>query len=208
MLDTSYLIEHWGYPAIFGIVVLGNLGLPLPEEGVLILAGYLAWARKLRLVSVLAVGVSGAIVGDNLGYWFGRHYGQTAIQHYGHKILITPARLDKARAFVARCGSYGVFIARFLPGLRFMAGPLAGSAGLPFPRFFTANLLGGLAYVPLSVGVGYALGHSFRDALKEIERLLGRVEHLALIILAIAAVAIIARRAFGLRQASRRSCES
>jgi membrane protein DedA with SNARE-associated domain len=202
VVNTHDLLEYWGYTGIFGIVVLGNLGFPVPEEGALIFAGYLVWAGQLRLLPVLLSGILGAVIGDNIGYWFGRHYGQSAIQRYGHKVFITPARLEKAKAFVARYGPYGVFISRFVPGLRFMAGPIAGSAGMPFPQFFIANLLGGLIYVPLSVGVGYGLGHGFGDALREIQYLAGRVNYLALALFALAVVAILAWRALSSRKVS------
>ena len=72
MLDLGQLISHWGYLAIFLFVILGNLGLPAPEESILVLAGYLVWQGKLRLPLVLAVGILSAIAGDNLGYWIGR----------------------------------------------------------------------------------------------------------------------------------------
>ena len=62
---------------------------------------------------------------------------------------------------MTRYGVLGVFVARFIPGLRFMAGPLAGAAGLrPFP-FVVANLLGAAIYVPYAVGIGYAIGYGF-----------------------------------------------
>lgn len=202
------LIDQWGYAAIFGIVVLGNLGLPVPEEGVLLLAGYLVWTGRLRFVPVVIVGVLSAALGDNLGYWFGRHYGQAAIRRYGHKLLITSVRLERARRFVARYGSFGVFVARFVPGLRFMAGPLAGSAGLPFLKFFIANLLGGLVYVPLSVLIGYLLGQGLGDTLRTIERSVGRVEHFALVLLVLAAIVIIIWRALSSRKLRRRYSES
>jgi membrane protein DedA with SNARE-associated domain len=208
MVDTRNLLEYWGYTGIFGIVVLGNLGLPVPEEGALIFAGYLVWAGQLGLLNVLIVGILGAAFGDNLGYWFGRHYGQNAIQRYGHKVFITEGRLHKAKTFVARYGSYGVFGARFLPGLRFMSGPIAGSAGMPFPQFFGVNLLGGLIYVPLSVGARYALGQGLGGVLKEIESLAGRVEYLALFFLAFAAVLILVWRAVSARRVAREGSES
>jgi len=202
VVDAHDLLEYWGYTGIFGIVVLGNLGFPVPEEGALIFAGYLVWAEQLRLLPVLLTGISAAVIGDNIGYWFGRHYGQNAIQRYGHKVFITPARLEKAKAFVFRYGPYGVFIARFVPGLRFMSGPIAGSAAMPFPQFFIANLLGGLIYVPLSVGVGYGLGHGFGGALKEIQYLAGRVDYLVFTLFALAVVAILAWRALSSRKVS------
>ncbi len=208
MLDAAPLIVHWGYWAVFALVVLGNIGFPVPEEGILVFAGYLAWTGKFRLVHVIVAAVAAAVIGDNLGYWFGRRYGQGAIRRFGHKIFITEIRFDKARQFVDRYGSYGVFVARFVPGLRFMAGPVAGSTGLPFFRFFSVNLFGGLIYVPLSVGAGYFVGKSLGDALKQIEGMIGKVEHLALILLVFAAVVIIFWRALSSRKAEQGASES
>jgi membrane protein DedA with SNARE-associated domain len=194
IFDAGHLIEHWGYSAVFAAVILGNLGLPVPEEGILVLAGYLVWTRQLRLSSVLILGILAAIIGDIIGYWFGRRYGQTTIERYGHRILVTPAKLEQAKRFVMRFGSYGVFFARFVPGLRLMAGPLAGSLGLTFPRFFMANSLGASAYVPVCVATGYLLGPSLNDAVKNIATLAGRVEHFALVLLAFVAIMISIRR--------------
>jgi membrane protein DedA with SNARE-associated domain len=206
-LDPTHLLQHWGYTALFAIEILGNVGVPLPEEAALVVAGYFIWLGKLRCLPVLFTGALGAVIGDNLGFWFGRHYGQSAIQHYGHKFLITTSRLDAAKRFVGRYGSVGVFFARFLPGLRFMAGPLAGCTGMSFVAFFIANVLGGLIYVPLAVGVGYLLGYRFGSVLRKLELIEGKVEHFAIAILGIAALAIIVWRALGSRKAARRSSE-
>jgi membrane protein DedA with SNARE-associated domain len=208
MMDAAPLIEHWGYWAIFGVVILGNLGFPVPEEGILVFAGYLVWAGRLRLLHVLVIAVLAAVIGDNFGYWFGRHYGQAAIRRFGHKIFITEERFEKARQIVDRYGSYGVFVARFIPGLRFMAGPVAGSTGFPFLRFFIANVLGGVIYVPLSVGAGYFLGKSLADVLRHIERMIGNVEHLALILLVFTAAVIVIWRALSSRKAEHGRSES
>src|SRR4029450_7697160 len=69
MSDLPALIGHWGYIAIFVTVVLGNIGLPVPEETVLAVAGYLVWRGELNLIAVLIVGIVSAVAGDNLGYW-------------------------------------------------------------------------------------------------------------------------------------------
>jgi hypothetical protein len=57
-------------------------GLPVPEETVLALAGYLVWSGRLQLLPVLVVGVFSAVAGDNLGYWLGRQYGRRAVERY------------------------------------------------------------------------------------------------------------------------------
>jgi membrane protein DedA with SNARE-associated domain len=145
--DTALLIGHWGYLAIFVFVILGNMGVPLPEDTILALAGYLVWQGELRLPIVLAVGIVSAVIGDNIGYRIGRKYGQGAIQRYGHWVVGNSQRLETMRGFVTRYGPLGVFAARFLPGLRFLAGPLAGATGLRFFPFLVANVLGASLYV-------------------------------------------------------------
>ncbi len=159
MPDLSPLLAQWGYLAIFVIVALGNIGLPVPEESVLILAGYLVWQGHLRLAGVLVVGVISAVAGDNLGYWLGRRYGQRPVERVSRWTAVDAGRVASMRRFVSRYGALGVFVGRFLPGLRFMAGPLAGAAGLGFRPFFVANVLGAAVFVPYSVGLGYAVGY-------------------------------------------------
>ena len=142
MNDLHQFVGHWGYAAIFVVVVLGNVGLPVPEETILALAGYLVWRGKLRLSLVLVVGIVSAVVGDNIGYWLGRRYGQIALPRYARWVLGHPERLETMKAFVARRGPVAVFVARFVPGVRFTAGPLAGALGLPFSSFLLANVAG------------------------------------------------------------------
>lgn len=195
MPDFVQLIGHWGYLAIFALVILGNMGIPLPEETILILAGYLVWQGELRLPIVLAIGILSAVVGDNIGYQIGRHYGQGAIERYGHWVLGNSKRLESMRGFVTRYGPMGVFVARFLPGIRFMAGPLAGATGLrPLP-FLAANVLGAALYVPLSVALGYAVGYGLGDYVNRLERVVGELAHVVLTVAILAALALMGWRA-------------
>jgi len=195
MPDLSQLIGHWGYLAIFVLVILGNMGVPLPEETILLLAGYLVWQGDLRLPIVLAIGILSAVVGDNAGYWIGRHYGQGAIERYGHWVLGNSKRLESMRGFVTRYGPMGVFAARFLPGLRFMAGPLAGATGVRPLRFVMANVLGAALYVPVAVGLGYAVGYGLGDYVARLKRVVGAVERIVLAVAILAALALMGWRA-------------
>lgn len=195
MPDPGHLIEHWGYLAIFVFVILGNLGVPVPEESIIALAGYLVWQGNLRLPLVLLVGILSAIAGDNLGYWLGRRYGQEAIARYGRLVLLTPARIDATRRFVTRYGAVGVFAARFIAGLRFMAGPLAGSTGLHPLAFVAANTLGALLYVPTVVAAGYGVGYGLGEYLGQLERVVGSIEHVVLLGAIVGTVAFLGWRA-------------
>jgi membrane protein DedA with SNARE-associated domain len=189
--DLSALLGHWRYPAIFVAVILGNVGLPVPEETVLALGGFLAERGELHLPTVIAVGVLAAIVGDNIGYWLGRRYGRGALERYGRYIGVRAERLEKVSAFMIRYGGVAVFVARFVAGARFLAGPMAGAMGIP-PRTFTvANTLGALVYVPYAVGLGYAISHGAGPL---IERFVGRAEPVVVAAIALLTLTFIVRR--------------
>ena len=94
------------------------------------------------------------------------------------------------QTFVLRYGMVAVFVARFVAGPRFMAGPLAGSSGLGARRFFAANLLGAAVYVPIIVGVGYTLGYELGDRIERLRRLAGDAERFIWLALILAAVVV------------------
>jgi membrane protein DedA with SNARE-associated domain len=191
MPELAILIGHWGYLAIFVVVLLGNLGLPIPEEMVLVLGGYMAWKQELWLPAVLAAGIVGVVAGDNLGYWIGRRCGRPTIDRYGHLIFVTPERLDLIQRLVTRHGPLGIFLARFCPGLRFMAGPLAGTLGMSFFQFLIPTLLGALVHVPAIAALGYALGYGLGD-----DQVVGNVERIGVIAVVVCVLAVIGWRVY------------
>jgi membrane protein DedA with SNARE-associated domain len=197
MPDLTPFITEWGYAAIFVIVILGNVGLPVPEETVLTVSGYLVWRGHLEAVPVVLTAIASAVLGDNIAYWLGRRYGRLVLTRF---IKIRPERIERMQELVLRYGMLAVFVARFVAGLRFMAGPLAGSTGLTPMRFFVANLLGAAVYVPVAVGAGYAIGYGLGDQIDRLRRAFGEAEHLLVIALLLAAGLVwvwISRRARG-----------
>ena len=190
VLDPSHLFQHLGYAAILVIVLLGNAGVPAPEESVLVLGGYLAWHGRLHLPLVILVGVVSASLGDNLGFWAGRRYGARAVA----RLPLPRARVRQAEAFIARYGARAVFAARFVPGLRTVAGPLAGAGGLSPLRFLVANLLGAICYVPCPVLAGYSVGYGLGDWIERLRHAAGLTEDGAVFaaILVVAVLAFIA----------------
>jgi len=206
MVNLDQLVDHWGYPAVFAVVLLGNLGVPIPEESVLVLAGYLVWRSQLDLTLVILIGVCSACAGDNLGYYFGKRYGPPAIVRYGKRLLITPTRLNSMQRLMQQYGALSVFTARFLPGFRFAAGPLAGALGMTYRSFLSANLLGAIVYIPIAVGVGYGIGLGFGAYIERLARTIGKIEHLVLFTIAAAAFVVLLYRigSYGIFRAHRR----
>src|SRR5437867_4470397 len=114
--------------------------------------------------------------GDNLGSWAGRHSGQRAIA----RLPLPQARLAQAQSLITRYGARAVFASRFVAGFRTVAGPLAGAGGLPPGRFFIANLLGAVCYVPWPVLAGYGAGYGLGGWIAKLRGKLGLKEDLAL----------------------------
>ena len=69
------LLHQWGYGVIFGAMLLENAGVPLPGETVTLLGGYAAGSGQLNVFGVMAAAATGAMLGDNVGYWVGRRAG-------------------------------------------------------------------------------------------------------------------------------------
>ena len=108
--------------------------------------------------------------------------------------------LAKASAAMTRHGGLAVFAARFVPGVRSLAGPVAGATGMRPLTFVVSNALGAVAYVPYAVGLGYALGYGAGTA---IERVLGRAEPVFVAAIVVVTVALIACRLVRHRAAAR-----
>jgi len=194
MFDVSDLVAHWGYAAIFLIVVLGNVGLPVPEETVLLAGGYMVWRGDLKWSLLVAVGILSAVTGDNLGYWLGRRYGERVLDRCRRLARLGPERFHSMESFMRRWGFLGVFAGRFMPGFRFLAGPLAGAVGLRFAVFFPANALAAAVYVPVVTGCGYGVGYGIGAYVERLLRGLGPVGSSALIGLAVLAFSALVWR--------------
>src|SRR5881397_2852694 len=193
MPDINQLITDWGTAGIFLVVILGNIGLPVPEETVLAVAGYLVWSGRLQLLPVLVVALISAVAGDNFGYWLGRRYGRATVERYAHWLL-KPGRVVVAESFVRRYGALAVCVARFVGGFRFLARPLAGAVGLPFLSFLRGNLLGAVLFVPYAVGIGYAIGYGLGPYMAHAQHALGGIGHTALLLAIIVVVVLVAWR--------------
>jgi membrane protein DedA with SNARE-associated domain len=123
VLDLVTWLLHWRYVALAIVILLGNVGLPVPEEMVLTLAGYLVREGHLALGSTLAVGIASVVAGDNLGYWLGRFGGRPIVRRGACWAGVTPVRLERIQGLVSRCGALVVVAARFVAGFRMLAGP-------------------------------------------------------------------------------------
>jgi membrane protein DedA with SNARE-associated domain len=155
------LVDHVGALA-YVIVLLGvgieSMGVPVPGETVLIAATLLAARGHLDPAMLAASACFGAVAGDNIGYGVGRRWGHRLASVPGVRRIYDERRIALAESFFRRYGVLAVFLGRFVALLRIFAGPLAGMNGMSWPRFFAANLAGGVLWVGAVVTVVLLVG--------------------------------------------------
>jgi membrane protein DedA with SNARE-associated domain len=152
-------LNHYGYLAVAGLVLLEDFGVPVPGETVLILGAVYAGTGRLSIVLVALLGFLAAVTGDNIGFAIGRFGGRPLVERYGRYILLTPERLDKATDFFERRGAGIIIVARFIEGLRQANGIIAGTTEMHWARFLAFNAIGAALWVGLWSSVGYFSGN-------------------------------------------------
>jgi len=183
-------VVHYGYWAVGGILLLENAGIPLPGETVLLLASFLAYSQhELQLGWIMVVATIASTLGDNLGYAFGQYGGRPLLERYRSLFRLKEAAIMRGEKLFARYGALTIFFARFVFGMRIIAGPLAGVLRMPWRRFFLFNFLGAVVWVVVISGTGYLFGRHW----SRLEHVLGRLD-LALVVLAIFVILFLYRR--------------
>jgi len=152
-------LVHYGYWAVAVALLVENAGAPVPGETVLLLASFMAYAeRDLRLSWIIAVGTIAATLGDNLGFALGYYGGRPLLERYQAVFRIQRRTLAQGESLFARFGAVTVFFARFIFGMRIIAGPMAGVLRMPWRRFLLFNFLGAAVWVTTISSVGYLFG--------------------------------------------------
>ena len=155
------LFAHYGYAVVFFGVFLENTGLPVPGETMLLAGAALSHFGHLSLGWVIGCAIVGATLGDNLGFFIGRHGGRRLAERF-----IGSARLREFDRYFEHHGPKTVFIARFITGLRVVGALLAGGSGMRWDTFLVYNAAGAVAWSTTFGIVGYFLGKSW-DALEK-----------------------------------------
>ena len=150
-------IHHYGVAAVFVILALESLGLPLPGESLLVIASVLAGRGEISLPGLILAAWAGAVLGDNIGYLGGRILGRGLSRRYGGRIGLTADRLGKVESVFARYGPMTVIFARFFNVLRQLNGVIAGTMKMDWRRFLFLNALGGALWVSTWVAAGFCL---------------------------------------------------
>jgi membrane protein DedA with SNARE-associated domain len=158
--SIGHLVHAYGLIVVAAVIGLESLGFPFPGETALILAGIFAGTKHdLNIFAVVFTAAGAAIVGQMIGYIIGREYGYWVLLRYGPYVGITESRIKLGEYLFLRYGSKIIFIGRFVPLLRSLAGILAGANRMPWRQFMLANIVGAVAWASFFGFAAYIFGH-------------------------------------------------
>src|SRR5260370_36600367 len=185
--DLQHFLSTYGYWAVFFCVAIESTGIPFPGETMLLLAAIDAGiTHQLSILLVIVAAASGAILGDNIGFWVGREGGFRLLRRYGRYLHLNEFRLKVGLYLFHKHAGKVVFFGRFVAVLRAWAAVLAGTNRMPWPRFLLFNALGGISWATIYGLGGYLLGDN-------VSRLTGPV---GIIFIVLAVLIIIASVVF------------
>lgn len=180
---SGLFLTH-GYIAVFVVLLLCGLGLPIPEEVTLIGSGLVVYEGEANLYVMMGVTVAGILAGDTMLMFLGKRYGPQLLQRPLFRRLLHAERMNKVKAQFDRHGVKAVFFARFFAGIRACVYFTAGTLGMKYRTFLLLDLAGALLSAPISVWLGFRFGG-------EISRALGVVKQFEHVLLALLAAFVI-----------------
>ena len=169
-----HIIIQYGYPGVFGLLMFGIIGLPVPDETLLAFCGYLANKGELNLVLTIMAAFLGSCSGITVSYIIGRVPGLALIKKYGKHVHFTEDRIDKVHLWFEKVGKWLLVFGYFIPGVRHLSAMVAGSSKLQYFEFAPFAYTGALLWSATFVIAGYIFG-------KEWERLSGDAHRILLI---------------------------
>jgi membrane-associated protein len=173
----AILVEQYG-PWIYAIlffVIFAETGFVvtpfLPGDSLLFVAGALAALGGMDIVLLMATLTTAAVLGNQVNYHIGRFLGPKVF-HWEDSRFFNRKALEKTHAFYEKHGGKAIIIARFMPLVRTFVPVVAGAAKMPYSRFATFNIAGGVAWVSSMTVTGYVLGQLVPNIGKHVEKVI------------------------------------
>jgi membrane protein DedA with SNARE-associated domain len=160
-------VFHWvstyGYEAIFFLLVLGIVGLPVPDETLLVFCGYLIATGKMHPAATYIAAAGGSLCGMTISYWIGRTLGIGVVHKFGRFAHLDDRKLEMLHRWFDRRGHWLLFIGYYIAGVRHFTAIIAGASHLEFSHFALFAFSGGLLWVASFLTLGYVIGDNWRE---------------------------------------------
>lgn len=165
-LTISDWLNQYGSLALFGLLALGVLALPIPDETLLIAAGVLISKGKLDILPTLLASYAGSMTGITLSYLIGRTAGSYLVHKYGRWIGITETHYQKVHQWFRRFGKWLLLFGYFIAGVRHLTGYAAGTSELDYRQFAIFAYTGAIVWASLFLSLGYFFGNKVMSYLE------------------------------------------
>ena len=188
----AHFLSQYGYFGLFGLLMVGIIGLPVPEETLLTFAGVLVYRGHLELVPTLLAAFFGSACGITVSYGLGR----VVTRRLGRFVRIAPEQMDRVEAWFERVGHWGLLWGYFLPGIRHLTAVAAGATRLRFVDFAVFAYTGALMWSLTFVSLGALAGRHWMQVYGQVHENLKIASGVVLLIMiaALAARRLLMRR--------------
>jgi membrane protein DedA with SNARE-associated domain len=164
------MISSYGYLGLFLSLVLGIVGLPIPDEILMTYCGFLVSRGVLSFGTTLLVAFFGSVAGMSISYILGNKLGQALVEKYSRKVGISASVIHQVQNWYLRYGKFVLVIGYFIPGIRHVTALTAGISKMPFLTFAQFSYLGGFLWSFLFIAFGRLLGENWTKIIRLIHQ--------------------------------------
>ncbi len=157
-------VQTYGYGALFGILIFGIIGLPVPDETLLVFCGYLISQGKMTAAGTFAAAAAGSCCGITGSYLIGRTLGLGVVHRFGRYLHVDDRQLNRVHRWFERSGHWALFFGYYIAGVRHLTAVIAGASQLEFVPFIRYAWSGALCWVAVFLTLGYFIGEHWRRA--------------------------------------------
>ena len=175
-LDLDMVLQWvslYGPAALFVLLILGIVGLPVPDETLMVFCGALIGKGTLNPVATFAAAFCGSVCGITISYIIGRTAGKPFLDKFGPWMHLTPARLEQVHEWFRGYGHWSLTFGYFIPGVRHFTAVVAGMTNLEYPVFARYAYSGSLIWVSTFLTLGYIIGDTWRTAAENAHQVVG-----------------------------------
>jgi len=181
MANLITLLQHYGVLIVFAVVLIEQIGLPIPAFPILIVAGALSVDGDTNWPAVLAVSMVACLISDYFWFRTGRYYGKRILKLLCRISLSPDYCVSQTEDNFNRWGPKALVVAKFIPGFNTIAPPLAGAMGTRQPVFLGFSVAGGMLWS----GTGIAIGAYFHTSVDQVLDILSTMGTTALMVLGV-----------------------
>jgi membrane protein DedA with SNARE-associated domain len=167
-------VFHWitayGPGMLFLLLTAGVVGLPIPDETILVFCGYLISKGELNPVATFFSALFGSWCGISLSYTIGRTAGIGVVHRFGKYLHVTDDQLARVHQWFDRIGHWALLVGYYIAGVRHFTAIVAGTSGLSFPSFAKFAWSGGLLWVSTFLTLGYFIGENWKTIAESIHQ--------------------------------------